>query len=130
VLLQQAFGCDPAPPITLAKAREIAIDMVDALQDPALLRQVEESRTGLAARLPDAERQHMVARALVGVQAEVVLRHGFEGDAGYAQAQVCLMEHAGDAVVTASIAAATNNLYARAGINLQEALRGAMGGSS
>ena len=47
--------------------------------------------------LPEAERQHMVARALVGVQAEVVSRHGFEGDTGYAQAQVCLMEHASDA---------------------------------
>ncbi len=123
VLLEHAFGCQPAPRITLAKAREIAIDMVDALQDPALLRQVEESRSGLAARLPEAERQHMVARAMVAVQAEVVTRHGYDGDAGYAQAQVCLMEHAGDAVVTASIAAATTNLYARAGINLQQALR-------
>ena len=70
----------------------------------------------------------VVARALVGVQADVVRRHGFEGDAGYAQAQVCLMEHAADAVVTASIAAATTNIYARAGINLQEALRQAAGG--
>jgi hypothetical protein len=65
----------------------------------------------------------MVARALVGVQAEVVQRYGFEGDAGYAQAQVCLMDHATDAVVTASIAAATNNVYACAGINLQEVSR-------
>ena len=40
VLLENAFGCSPAPAITLAKAREIAIDMVDALQDPALLRPV------------------------------------------------------------------------------------------
>lgn len=53
--------------------------------------QVEESRTGLASRLPESERQHMVARALVSVQAEAVLRHGFEGHAGYAQAQVCFM---------------------------------------
>ena len=128
VLLENAFGCSPAPAITLAKAREIAIDMVDALQDPALLRQVEESRTGLAARLSENERQHMVARAMVGVQAEVVARHGYKGDAGYAQAQVCLMEHAGDAVVTASIAAATTNLYARAGFNLHEALRQMGGG--
>ena len=128
VLLTGAFGCEPAAPISLAQARTIAIDMVDALQDPALLRQVDEVRTGLAARLGDAERQHMVAKALVGVQAEVITRHGYEGDAGYAQAQVCLMEHADDAVVTASIAAATNNLYARAGINLQEALRNAASG--
>ncbi len=35
------------------------------------------------------------------------------------------MEHAGDAVVTASVAQATTNVYARAGINLQEALRAA-----
>ena len=49
----------------------------------------------------------------------------FEGDGGFAQAQVCLMEHAADAVVTASVAAATTQLYARAGINLQEALRAA-----
>ena len=109
----------------------------------------------------------MVARALVGVQAEVVMRHGYEGDAGYAQAQVrfylppcacttrwslclearaqttaasaqkgvsaghaqvCLMEHAEDAVVTASIAAATTQLYARAGINLHEAVTKAAGG--
>lgn len=122
-LLEFAFGCEPAPRVTLAKAREIVCDMVDALQDPSLLRQVEESRTGLAARLPDGERQHMVARAMVGVQAEVCMRHGYEGDSGYAQAQVALMEHAGDAVVTASMAAATTNLYARAGINLQEALQ-------
>ena len=46
VLLQSAFGCEPAAPIDLAKARAIAIDMVDALQDETLLRQVEESRTG------------------------------------------------------------------------------------
>jgi len=123
VLLEHAFGCEPAPPMTLAKARELAIDIVDAMQDPALLKQVDESRTGLASRLPEAERQHMVARALVSVQAEAVLRHGFEGHAGYAQAQVCLMEHAGDPVVTASIAAATSALYARAGIDLQAALQ-------
>lgn len=125
LLLKHAFGCEPAPPLSLAQARAIAIDMVDALQDESLLKQVEESRSGLAARLPEAERQHMVARALVGVQCDVVRKHGYDGDAGYAQAQVCLMEHAADAVVTASIAAATTNIYARAGINLQEALRNA-----
>lgn len=37
--------------------------------------------------------------------------------------QVCLMEHANDAVVTAAVAAATAGLYARAGINLHEAFR-------
>ena len=130
VLLESAFGCEPAPRIELSKAREIVIDMVDALQDPSLLQQVEQSQEGLGARLPDAERQHMVARALVSVQAEVVARHGYEGDAGYAQAQVCLMEHAGDAVITAPIAAATTNLYARGGINLQAALQQATGGGS
>ena len=40
VLLEHAFGCEPAPPMTLAKARELAIDIVDAMQDPALLKQV------------------------------------------------------------------------------------------
>ena len=73
-------------------------------------------------------RAFQVARALVSVQAEVVQRHGYEGDAGYAQAQVALMEHATDAVVTASIAAATTNLYARAGFNLQAELLKAAGG--
>ena len=51
---------------------------------------------------------------------------GYPGDAGYAQAQVALMDHANDAVVTASVAAATTSLYARAGINLQEALKQAV----
>ena len=101
--------------------------MVDALQDPALIAQVEESRQGLASRLPEQERQQLVARAVVAVQAEVVGRYGFEGDSGYARAQVCLMEHAGDAVVTASIAAATSSLYARAGIDLQAAMRQSVG---
>ena len=128
VLLKHAFGCEPAEPISLAKAREIAIDMVDALQDATLIKQVEDAKSGLAARLSEAERQHMVAKALVGVQADVVSKHGFSGDAGYAQAQVCLMEYASDAVVTASIAAATTNIYSRAGINLQEALKSATGG--
>lgn len=127
VLLKHAFGCAPAPPLELAKARAIAIDMVDALQDAALVKQVEESRQGLSARLPESERQMLVARAIVAVQAEVVSRYGFEGDAGYAQAQVALMEHASDAVVTASIAAATSNLYARGGIDLQQALQTAAG---
>ena len=77
---------------------------------------------GMFQRLPENERQHMVARALVDVQMEVIGRHGFAGDAAYAQAQVALMDHAHDAVVTASVAAATTNLYARAGINLQAAL--------
>ena len=128
VLLKHAFGCAPAPPIELAKARAISIDMVDALQDESLVKQVEDSKSGLAARMSEQEHQALVARAVVSVQAEVVARYGFEGHAGYAQAQVCLMEHAGDAVVTASIAAATTNLYARAGIDLQAALRQAGGG--
>tara|TARA_B100000513_G_C11890180_1_gene182091 strand:- start:1356 stop:1463 length:108 start_codon:yes stop_codon:yes gene_type:complete len=34
------------------------------------------------------------------------------------------MDHAADAIVTASVAAATTALYARAGINLQQALKG------
>lgn len=55
---------------------------------------------------------------------------GYPGDAGFAQAQVAMMEHANDAVVTASVAAATTNLYARAGIDLQDALRQAAGGGS
>ena len=126
VLLKHAFDCEPVPPLDLAKARAIAIDMVDALQDPLLTKQVEESRQGLSSRLPEQERQMLVARAVVAVQAEVIARYGFEGDAGFAQAQVALMDHAGDAVVTASIAAATTNLYARAGINLQQALQGQM----
>lgn len=122
VLLKRVFDCEPADRMALPKARELAIAFVDALQDPKLVAQVEQARDGLASRLPEQERQHMVARALVDVQLEVVAKHGFAGDAGYAQAQVCLMEHASDAVVTASVAAATANLYARAGINLQEAL--------
>lgn len=100
------------------------------------------------------ELQTLVARAVVNVQAEVMQRHGYAGDAGYAQAQVrrsldrlhsvlvfstwpsdelhlppqvCLMEHANDAVVTAAVAAATTALYARAGINLHESLRQVVG---
>ena len=88
ILLRHAFECEPAEPMTLEKARELAIDMVDALQDETLLGQVEQARDGLASRLPDNEKQHMVARALVGVQLEVVEKHGFKGDQGYAQAQV------------------------------------------
>ena len=128
MLLKHAFACEPAPPISLGKAREIAIDMVDALQDEQLLKQVEEAKSGLAAG-SEPERQNMVARALVGVQIDVCAKHGFSGDAGYAQAQVCLMEHAADAVVTASVAVATTNIYARAGIDLQAALRQATQGS-
>ncbi len=101
--------------------------MVDALQDEALLAEVAGSREGLGSRLSDQEHQLLVARAVVNVQAEVMAKHGFEGDAGFAQAQVCLMEHAHDAVVTASVAAATTSLYARAGINLQETFRQATG---
>mmetsp|Transcript_13908 Transcript_13908/g.27200 ORF Transcript_13908/g.27200 Transcript_13908/m.27200 type:complete len:274 (-) Transcript_13908:326-1147(-) len=128
VLLKHAFGCEPAQPISLQAARQLAIDMVDAMQDPELIKQVAGSRTGLASRLSDAEHQHLVARTVVGVQAEVMAKHGFSGDSGYAQAQVCLMEHAHDAVVTASVAAATTNLYARAGINLNAAFK-QMGGA-
>jgi len=128
ILLEHAFECEPAAPLSLSAARALAIDMVDAMQDEEFGKQVEESRSGLAARLPEAERQHMVARAVVGVQSEVVARHGFPGDAGYAQAQVCLMEHAHDAVVTASVAAATTQLYSRAGIDLGAALRQLSGG--
>ena len=73
--------------------------MVDALQDD-VLKQVEEARTEAAAG-SDQERQHMVARALLSVQQDVVAKYGFAGDAGYAQAQ-CSMEHAADAVVTGS----------------------------
>lgn len=52
VLLEHGFGCEPAPPMTLAKAREVAIDIVDAMQDPALLQQVgrDASRARAAAR--------------------------------------------------------------------------------
>ena len=126
-LLRHAFGCDPAPPIERSAARALAIDMVDALQDEALLAEVAGSREGLGSRLSDQEHQLLVARAVVNVQAEVMAKHGFEGDAGFAQAQVCLMEHAHDAVVTASVAAATSSLYARAGISLQETFRQATG---
>uniref|UniRef100_A0A7S0JK58 Protein C10 n=1 Tax=Calcidiscus leptoporus TaxID=127549 RepID=A0A7S0JK58_9EUKA len=123
ILLKHAFECDPAPPITREAARALAIDIVDAMQDAELLKQMASSRTGLAARLSDAEHQHMVSRAIVDVQSEVMKKHGFEGDAGYAQAHVCLMEHAQDAVVTASVAAATTALYARAGIDLGAAFK-------
>lgn len=123
VLLKHAFDCAPAPPLPLGAARELAIATVDALQDPKLLKDTAESRTGLGARMSDHERHSFVARALVGVQKDVMASKGFAGDAGFAQANVCLMEHAGDAVVTASVASATNALYARAGINLQEVMQ-------
>ena len=44
------------------------------------------------------------------------------------QANVCLMQHAADAVVSASVAHATNTLYARAGINLAEVMQRATAG--
>ena len=127
VLLKHTFGCEPAARITLSEARDLAIAMVDAMQSPDVIRQMEESKTGIAANLSEQERQNLVARAVVGVQSDVIQKAGYEGDAGYAQAQVCLMEHANDAVVTASVAAATTALYARAGINLQAAIQQAMG---
>lgn len=126
-LLRNGFGCEPAPPISLQDARKLAIDMVDAMQDEELIKQVEDTRKGLGSRLSEQELQTLVARAVVNVQAEVMQRHGYAGDAGYAQAQVCLMEHANDAVVTAAVAAATTALYARAGINLHESLRQVVG---
>ena len=110
----------------LAKARAIAIDMVDALQDPLLAKQVEESRQGLSSRLPEQERQMLVARAVVAVQAEVIADMEFEATPVLRRRRSRCMDHAGDAVVAASIAAATTNLYARAGINLQQALQGQM----
>ena len=70
----------------------------------------------------------MVARALVGVQQEVLAKHGYAGEQGFAQANVCLMQHAADAVVSASVAHATNTLYARAGINLAEVVQRATAG--
>ena len=127
VLLKHTFGCEPAARITLSEARDLAIAMVDAMQSPDVIRQMEESKTGIAANLSEQERQNLVARAVVGVQSDVIQKAGYDGDAGYAQAQVCLMEHANDAVVTASVAAATTALYARAGINLQAAIQQAMG---
>lgn len=39
-LLRNGFGCEPAPPMSLGDARKLAIDMVDAMQDEQLLRQV------------------------------------------------------------------------------------------
>jgi hypothetical protein len=69
----------------------------------------------------------MVSRVLVNEQMEVLSRHGFTGPEGFAQAQVCLMAYAADAVVTASVATATQHLYARAGIDLVAALRNATG---
>jgi len=39
-LLLNCFGCEPAPPLTLEQARKLAIDMVDAMQDEQLLKQV------------------------------------------------------------------------------------------
>lgn len=129
MLLQHGYGCRPAPPIPLSQARTIAIDLVDALQDPELLKQMDESRTGLTSRLSVEERQTMIARILVQEQLQVLARHGFDGADGFAKAQVCLMAHAADAVVTASVAAATQSLYTRGGIDLVAALRQAAGGA-
>ena len=61
-------------------------------------------------------------------RSQVLEKHGYKGEAGFAQANVCLMQYAADAVVTASVAAATNALYARAGINLAEAMQRAASG--
>ena len=128
VLLKHVFDCEPAPSMSLADARAIAIALVDAMQDPTLLKQVGEARTGLAARMSEQEQHAMVARALVGVQQEVLAKHGYAGEQGFAQANVCLMQHAADAVVSASVAHATNTLYARAGINLAEVMQRATAG--
>eukprot|EP00966_Prymnesium_polylepis_P117013 2703908-Prymnesium_polylepis.1 len=128
-LLKHGYGCGVAAPLTLAQARGIAIELVDALQDAELMKQLDESRTGLTSRLSNEERQGMIARILVQEQVKVLARHGFEGAEGFAQAQVCLMAHAADAVVTASVAAATQNLYSRGGIDLVAALRQAAGGA-
>ena len=127
-LLHHGYGCAPAPPLTLKQARNLAIELVDAFQDPELLKQVDESRTGLASRLSQEEKQRMVGNILVQEQMKVLVGHGFHGAEGFAQAQVCLMAHASDAVVTAPVAAAMFTLYARGGIGLVAALRQATGG--
>merc|ERR1712046_68848 len=96
---------------------------VDALQDTELLTQLGHTRTGLANRLSLEERQAVVARILVQEQVKVLEQFGFKGAEGFAQAHFCLMSHASDAVVTASVAAAVQNLYTAAGIDLVAALR-------
>mmetsp|Transcript_28000 Transcript_28000/g.69558 ORF Transcript_28000/g.69558 Transcript_28000/m.69558 type:complete len:252 (+) Transcript_28000:1-756(+) len=123
MLLRHGYGCDPAPPLTLQQARALVIDLVDSLQEPELLRQLDGSSAGLTGRLSTEERQTMVGRILVQEQMKVLGTHGFRGAEGFAQAQVCLMAHASDAVVTAALASAMQNLYARAGIDLMAALR-------
>ena len=48
---------------------------------------MESGGSGLLSKLSDQERQHMVARAVVGVQSEVIEKHGYKGDAGFAQVE-------------------------------------------
>lgn len=120
LLLEHGFGAGLGRAITLTEARAIATDIVDAMQDSTFLAEVDALFTGLMARLSITEKQQALLRVLINLQQEQMGKHGFPGEAGYAQCQISMLDHASDAIVTGAVMTCTQMVFTRAGLSLTE----------
>ena len=121
-MLVRAFGIeiDTDKRLTLERAREFTSDVSAKLQSNDFKETLKEAMDDLGSGASNDEKRKELLSVLLPAQMEVMANYGYEGEDGYVEMQVALMEFAQDNQIKHNILAATFSAFETAGVPLQD----------
>lgn len=96
-LFEKAFGLTETKQIDLETARKIIDDIAEVMTSSAFLKRLEDVVSALPGEPGILEKRQALLTILLPAHMSVMEKYGFQGEAGYIQAQHALMDHMGDA---------------------------------
>jgi len=113
-LFEKAFGLTELRSITLEQARALTEAIVHAMTSEEFLTQVDHAISKLSQDSCLVERRQALLKVLLPLHMSVMVRHGFEGEEGYVQAQRALMDYYYDPEIMNGAQKAQTILFTRA----------------
>lgn len=95
-LFKEAFGLTKTKQMNLETARKIIDGIAVRMTSSDFLQQLEEVVSALPGEPGILEKRQALLTILLPAHMSVMEKHGFQGEAGYIQAQHALMDHMGD----------------------------------
>jgi hypothetical protein len=113
-LFDKAFGIREFKELSLAEARRLTADIVDAMTAPSLLQKVDARIEALPPSASLIERRQAVLTVLFPLHLSIMAKYGFAGEEGYIQAQRALMDYYSDPEIAQSASRAQAIVFRRA----------------
>lgn len=115
-LMQTSFGITEFPTLEIDEARQLMMDITDALISEFFLAKVDVLRESFTQDTTLQERQKKLTELIVPLQALIMRRYGFEGDLGYIRAQRALSDHTHDPLIKEQMELGYHLVFERAGL--------------